>query len=173
MTNTPVKAIFFDTFNTVYAMDRCRRDEIEAYAAHIAKPDWSPLNLPERWSKLPAWNDVIKALPSLRDEFICVALSNGPIDVQIALARNSRLDWDFIVPLEAYHVFKPNVRAYQVAVDLVGVHPSEAMMVTANRDFGDLEGAASCGMQSMWIDRKHEAAGYPNDFRGLLERLKT
>ncbi len=51
-----VQVVAFDLFGTVFKLDR-PKEEIQAYAEHIAKPEWSPLVLPDEWGKLEMFED--------------------------------------------------------------------------------------------------------------------
>lgn len=155
----PPELALFDTYNTVYSMATAKRAEIEAYADHLRRfretGVWQPLTLPDSWRKFNAWSDALIAMRMFQKSGCrCVTLSNGPIDHQLDLARRSNLIWDWMVPLEAYHVYKPDPRAYLAAIGLMKVDPRRTVMVTANKDFGDLEAAEQLGMQTAWIDRK-------------------
>lgn len=157
----PPELALLDTFNSVYSMATARREEIEAYADHLRRfresGAWVPLKLPDSWREFAAWPDALDAIPMFQKSGCrCVTLSNGPIDLQIDLARRNNMTWDWMVPLEAYHVYKPDVRAYLAAIGLLKVDPRRTVMITANKDFGDLEAAEQLGMQTAWIDRKCE-----------------
>lgn len=169
------KVAFFDLNHTcLNTMGVATREEVAAYLSHIKQTSWSPLKLPNTWRSTPVWNDTITALHNLRyySKVKVVTLSNNPIDVQIDQLRwaNITASVDFLVPLEAYHVFKPDVKAYQVACNLLQVAPEDALMVTANKDFGDLEGANAIGMPSVWIDRKNEDPNYK--IKNLMDLVK-
>lgn len=167
------KVAFFDLNHTCLQMTGVTRGEIEAYIAHIKNPSWSPLTLPEHWCKLEPWPEVAWAITNLQEKgVICCTLSNNPITVQIQQMIYANI-WGFnlLVPLESYHVFKPDVKAYQVACNLLQVAPEDALMITANHDFGDIEGAGSIGMPSVWIDRKNEDDTY--EIKNLMDLVKV
>lgn len=167
------KVAFFDLNHTCLQMKGATHDEILGYKLQIdANLSWSPLILPTHWRFFPTWNDVPPAIHNLRMymQIKCITLSNNPIDYQIDQLRTSKINFDFMVPLESYHVFKPDVKAYQVACNLLQVAPEDALMVTANKDFGDLEGAASIGMPSVWIDRKCSDDTYK--IKNLMDLVK-
>ena len=166
------KVAFFDLNHTVLQMGVISKEDIENYLSHIKQPSWSPLTLPDSWRHLQVWSDAITALHKLRyySRVKCVTLSNNPINVQIDQLKWANITFDFMVPLEAYHVFKPDIKAYQMACNLLQVAPEDALMVTANKDFGDLEGAACIGMPSVWIDRKNEDSKYP--IKNLMDLVK-
>jgi FMN phosphatase YigB (HAD superfamily) len=169
------KVAFFDLNHTCLQMTGIPKEEIEAYLHHIKHPSWFPLTLPDTWRQRQIWPDVAPGIHNLRyySRIKCVTLSNNPINVQIDQLRFAQITFDFLVPLEAYHVFKPDIKAYQVACNLLQVAPEDALMVTANHDFGDLEGANTIGMPSVWIDRKNEDDTYPiKNLMDLVKELK-
>lgn len=87
----------------------------------------------------------------LRERYTVVTCSNGPCGMLAKLCKFNDLRFDLITPLELRKVYKPNLQAYWTVFDVLGVEPSEVMMVTANEKFGDLEAAAELGMQSKLI----------------------
>ena len=167
------KVAFFDLNHTCLQMTGIPREDIEGYINHIKSPSWFPLTLPESWERLNPWPEVAWAITNLQEKgIVCCTLSNNPIATQIKqLVYANLFDWNFLVPLEAYHVFKPDVKAYQVACNLLKVAPEDALMVTANHDFGDIEGAVSIGMPSVWIDRKNEDDTY--EIKTLMDLVKV
>ena len=151
-----IKVVAFDVFGTVVSLDWADRAEIKAYANHIRKPEWSPLTLPESWEHLPPHADSIPGIDCLRPGAMVVTCSNAPLGMMAKLSKNVGLRWDAIIPLELNQVFKPNPKAYLTVCEVLGVAPEEVLMVTANKDFGDIEGARSVGMRSVLI--RHESA---------------
>jgi FMN phosphatase YigB (HAD superfamily) len=169
------KVAFFDLNHTCLNMLGVGSEDVANYLNHIKQSSWSPLKLPEYWTTFYTHSDVVTAIWNLRKYLgvKCVTLSNNPIRIQIEQMRFNKLNFDFMVPLEAYHVFKPNIKAYQVACNLLQVAPEDALMITANHDFGDLEGANAIGMPSVWIDRKNEDDTYPiKNLMDLVKELK-
>lgn len=145
------KLIMFDIFNTVFSFDSVSRESIRDYANHIHKPEWSPLILPESWKGLPARRGAREGIAALRNIAMVVTCSNGPLATQAHLARNNNIHWDAIMPLELWQVYKPNVLAYKYVHQYLGFRAEETMMVTRNKDFGDLEGAKANGIQPCLI----------------------
>jgi len=127
------------------------RQEIKNYARHIRLPEWSPLHLPEPWERLPAHPDSAEGIAALRKGYIVVTCSNGPLGLLAKLSKFNGISWDAIIPLEMYHVYKPNPQAYLAVCDVLNVEPNEVMLVTANKDFGDIEGSSGVGMTPMLI----------------------
>jgi len=149
-----IKVIAFDVFGTLVKFDGVPQHERDAYAHAIQQPTWSPLTLPDSWKKLPAFDDCVRAIKLLRQNFMVVTLSNGPIGLQAHLLRHNRISVDAIVPLELAQVFKPNHAAYVAAETILGVPAENFLMVSANEKFGDIEASVAMGMQSQLI--RHE-----------------
>lgn len=146
-----LKVIAFDVFGTVFDLSVAPHQEIKDYAKHIRQPEWAPLHLPKSWETLPAHKDSAKGIAMLREQFIVVTCSNGPLGLLTKLSKYNNVSWDAIIPLELNKVFKPNPKAYLTVCEVLDILPSEMMMVTANKDFGDLEAASKLGMQAQLI----------------------
>jgi HAD superfamily hydrolase (TIGR01493 family) len=146
-----VKVIAFDVFNTVVQFADVPHEEKKAYADHIHRPEWFPLHLPESWKTLPAYADSREGIERLKKKFIVVACSNGPVPLQVALAKHNDIAWDWIVPLELRKVYKPSANAYLLIAQSLQVMAHEVVMVTANKDFGDISGSLGVGMKPMLI----------------------
>lgn len=147
-----IKVIAFDVFGTVFNMKGVAdKRDIKAYLAHIQKPEWSPLILPSYWEMLPAHPDAAVGIERLRMGYTVVTCSNGPLGMLSKVSKHNHISWDAIIPLELNKVFKPNPRAYMTVCEVLNVAASEVMMVTANKDFGDLEASAALGMTPMLI----------------------
>lgn len=151
----------FDIFGTVFSLKDIPREEIKAYVDHIRQPEWSPLVLPGHWTMLPAHSGAANAIFALRSLAFVVTCSNAPLKVQAFLSQRNDVRWAAMVPLEIWRVYKPNLRAYQSVIDCFDVAPADAMMVTANETFGDLEAAKALGIQPCLIcdDPENEREG--------------
>ena len=168
-----MKVLAFDCFGTVFDLSGVAHEEVRAYAKHIHQPEWSPLKLPQAWESLPAHPDALEALERLREQYMVVTCSNGPLGLLAKLSKANGISWDAIIPLELNKVFKPNPKAYLTVCEVLGVEPSQVTMVTANRTFGDLEAARALGMQAFLINRAREplAASCPTNLTDLAALL--
>jgi len=146
-----MKVIAFDVFGTVVDMSSAVPAELRAYARHIRQPEWSPLSLPASWEHFPAWPDSAEGIRRLREKFLVVTCSNGPLGMLARLSKNAGVQWDCIVPLELNRAYKTDPRAYMTVCEVLGVSPSDVTMVTANKSFGDLEAARALGMEAVLI----------------------
>jgi 2-haloalkanoic acid dehalogenase type II len=162
--------IAFDVFGTVFDLSSIDRQEVRDYARHIRQTEWQPLKLPAHWERLPAHPDSREGIERLRQNHIVVTCSNGPLGLLAKLSKHNGISWDAIIPLELNRVYKPNQRAYMTVCQVLNVQPTDVMMVTANKDFGDLEASAKLGMKPMLI-RDGDGDG-PKTIIELAESLK-
>lgn len=148
-----MNVLAFDCFGTVFDLLVRPREELKAYADHIHKAEWSPLQLPKVWESLPAHPDAREGIQRLRKGCFVATCSNGPLGLLAKLSKYNDIQWDAIIPLELNRVFKTNPKAYLTVCEVLGVEPSEVTMVTSNEKFGDLEAARALGMNAVLIDR--------------------
>jgi len=146
-----IKVIAFDVFGTLVDMKDVPKEEIAAYGRQLRGPVWKPLVLPNSWTHLLPFTDVLSGLHRLSNEFRLVTCTNAPLGFQRKLFRNCDLDGYFgadygMVPLEYIEKYKTARECYQLITTYCHVRPAEVMMVTANRDFGDLEASEAIGM---------------------------
>jgi 2-haloalkanoic acid dehalogenase type II len=171
--NTPidrdrVRVIAFDVFGTVVDFSGVDRSEVKDYVTLTRQPTWRPLALPGSWSRLPAHPDSAAAVARLREAFTVVTCSNGPLRTLVPLSKHNGIAWDAIVPLELARVYKPDLEAYKLLCNLFYVATDQVLMVTANREFGDLEAARKLNMQAALV---RDPAGDFADLAALADYL--
>jgi 2-haloacid dehalogenase len=110
--------------------------------------------LARAWHRLDPWPDVRDGLEALRRERVVATLSNGHVALLVDLARHGDLRFDALLSTELAHVYKPAPEVYLTAARLLGVAPSELMMVAAHP--WDLEGARAAGLRTAFVDRPLE-----------------
>lgn len=194
-------AKFADAWRSGYApaMDRVRRGEIpwmNLDALHRMMLDrllgeFNILGLSETekddlnraWHRLRPWPDSVGGLKRLRKRFIVATLSNGNVSLLVNMARGAGLQWDCILSSELVKHYKPDKEVYQMAADLLGLHPGEVMMVASHKN--DLQAARTVGFKTAFVLRPLEfgPAGTPDltpdpsfdvaarDFNDLADRL--
>ena len=135
------------------------------------------------WHRLDPWPDAVEGLARLKRRFIIGTLSNGNIALLVAMAKHAGLPWDVVLSAELVQHYKPDPQAYQMPPLLLGLSPSEVMLVAAHP--GDLAAAATQGLQTGYVPRPlewgpslkpHNIAGQrfdiiAEDFMVLAERL--
>jgi HAD superfamily hydrolase (TIGR01493 family) len=151
----PLKLFAFDLLGTVFDMSGVDRDELRAYGRHLkdfyATGEWKPLHLPASWERLPLFQDSALGLGLLQRNYMIVTLSNAPLGLTAKMCKNAGIMFDAITPLELSRTYKTAPEAYTSLCSIYGVEPREIAMVTANKDFGDIEAARKLGMSAYLI----------------------
>ena len=161
-----IKVLAFDLFGTVFDLSGTPRSEIKAYSDHIRKPEWSPLVLPESWIDLPLFPDALEGLNKLQERYSVIVASNAPAEFTEQLMDKHDLPFNGVVDFASQRVFKPHYKSYDVIATHYNIPSNEYLMITANKDFGDIAGAIHAGMSSQLI--RH---GYPNTIIELAALL--
>jgi putative hydrolase of the HAD superfamily len=127
----------------------------------------------ERSENFDLYDDALPALAQLRAHGLKLGLvSNGGREISDFVAHH-RLDVDCAVASRAHGWIKPHESIFRAALDLIGVVPTEAVMVGDSVE-DDIEGASALGMRAVLIDREGrypEAAEALPDLWGLVGAL--
>jgi FMN phosphatase YigB (HAD superfamily) len=148
-----MKLLAFDLFGTIFDVrNGAKREDLRSYGEQIErnKTDWQPFKLPDEWENLPVFPDAAEGIRKLRERFFVVTMSNAPAPLQMRMLRKAGISFDGITPLELFRASKPVMATY-TAVQMWGVPFKECGMVTANKDFGDLEASEHLGMRPLLI----------------------
>lgn len=113
------------------------------------KDDWNRV-----WHRLTPWPDRLAGLKRLKERYLIAALSNGNMALLTNMAKHSGLPWDCILSAELARHYKPDPEVYQTAADLLGLPPSQVLMVAAHQH--DLRGAQAVGMKTAFVPRPLE-----------------
>lgn len=146
--------ILFDCFGTVFNMTNVPKEDLIYYGSILNKPIWEPLNFPDTWKHIPAHPDSKQGLELIKQNHKIIALSNAPKTLISELSENNGIKWDHIIGLEKYKIYKPNPLAYLTACAELDCKPSECVMISANKNFGDIENSIKVGMRSILIRNK-------------------
>jgi len=111
----------------------------------------------DSFRRLKPFDDSLEGLNALRNAgYKLVAASNIPYTVVYDMACNAGFEWDEILDLAAYRIYKPDLAAYAAICDLMQCDPSEVLMVTGNHGkygIGDDIEPLKIGMQTAKIRR--------------------
>jgi 2-haloacid dehalogenase len=113
------------------------------------------------YAALPVFVDVLGALEALRSNGHHVAvLSNGTMSMLELALSSSKLEGllDIIISIDEIAVYKPDRRAYELALRHLEVAPSEVRFVSANA--WDAAGARAAGLSVTWVNRDHRPPEY-------------
>lgn len=124
---------------------------VQEAAAAVGLPASAPAELEARWLELPVWSGAQAALDALVGRTKLAVVTN--CSVRLGRLAAARLDvaWDCIVTAEEAGVYKPDPRPYRMALDRLGVAPSEAAFVAGSGY--DLFGTAAVGLRTYWHNR--------------------
>ena len=112
------------------------------------------VHLNHAWHRLKPWPDAKAGLGKLKRRHVIATLSNGNVALLVNMAKNAGLPWDCVLSAEVVRHYKPDPETYLGAADLLGVRPSELMMVAAHKD--DLHAARACGLRTAYVTRPRE-----------------
>jgi 2-haloacid dehalogenase len=107
--------------------------------------------------RLRPFPEVPAALARLKTRFRIVVLSNGDPDMLEAAKPYHGIPFDAVISAAAANAFKPHVRTYTRAAEILGV-PLDAVLFVANHAF-DCIGAKSAGMHAAFVDRRKRPFG--------------
>lgn len=110
--------------------------------------------LMDAYLALKAWPDVVPVLQSLKSDGIRLAiLSNATSKILDAGIKNSELEgvFEHVLSTDKIKTYKPNPRAYQMAIDAFNLKREEILFVPFAG--WDAAGAQSFGYTTFWVNR--------------------
>jgi 2-haloacid dehalogenase len=138
------------------------------FAAELLKLELTPnkhKELMDAYLEIKAWPDVPSALKSLKGAGIRLAfLSNATPKILDAGIENSGLGnvFEHVLSTDKIKTYKPDPRAYQMAVDAFGLRREEILFVAFAG--WDAAGAKSFGFPTFWVNRQ----GVPAEQLGVF-----
>jgi 2-haloacid dehalogenase len=106
------------------------------------------------WHRLDPWPDAVAGLTRLKSRYVITTLSNGNVSLLTNMAKRAGLPWDCIVSAEIFRHYKPDPETYLGTADLLGIAPSELMLVACHPD--DLRAARASGCRTGYVERPLE-----------------
>ncbi len=126
--------------------------------------------LMESYLSLAPFPDVKPGLEALRKQGVKLAiLSNGEPKMLQAAAESAGINnlLDMIISIEEVKIFKVSPRVYNLGPERMKVSNPELGFISANS--WDINGAASAGLNTFWIQRK--ASGPPEELGFNADRV--
>jgi 2-haloacid dehalogenase len=111
------------------------------------------------WHRLNPWPDSVRGLRMLKSSYVISTLSNGNVALLVNMAKHARLPWDCVLSSELARQYKPHPAVYQMAAHLLGLEPTQVLMVAAHP--GDLRAARKAGMRTAYVLRPTEYGPNP------------
>lgn len=118
----------------------------------IPAADLDDLN--RAWHRLDPWPDTVEGLRRLKTRYTIAPNSNGNVALLLNMAKRAGIPWDAILGAEIARAYKPLPEAYLRNVEILGLDPSEVMMVAAHNS--DLVAAGACGLRTGFVARSAE-----------------
>jgi 2-haloacid dehalogenase len=140
-------------------------DVLDSHRVTLSSEDREALV--QAWRRLRPWPDTKAGLERLRSRYRTATLSNGHVALLIDLFRFGDLRVDALLSAQLADTYKPVLRAYLRAAELLGCSPGQVAMVAAHAE--DLAAAAQVGMRPMFVRRPTEwgPGGTPTPPSGL------
>ena len=137
-----------DTLHRMILDDLLEKHGISALS-EADKQHWNRV-----WHRLTPWPDSVSGLTRLRQHYVLATLSNGNVALLTNMAKHGGLPWDCILSAEIVRHYKPDPETYLGAAELLGLQPSEVMMVAAHKS--DLKAAQAVGLRAAFVERPLE-----------------
>jgi 2-haloacid dehalogenase len=127
-------------------------DEMVADAAQaVGLPDTAARKLVDRWGELRPWPEARHVVATLQHTRRVGVLTNcSELLAQRAAARVG-VEFDVLVSAERAGSYKPDERAYNLALEELGFEPARVLYVAGSPY--DVEAPARAGMRVVWHDR--------------------
>ena len=106
------------------------------------------------WHRLDPWPDAVPGLSLLKAKYVIAPCSNGNVALIVDMAKRVGLPWDVVLGAEPTRSYKPMPEAYLGSCRMLGMAPSEVLMVAAHNY--DLDAARECGLSTAFVPRRTE-----------------
>lgn len=101
--------------------------------------------------------EVREALAALRREWRIALLSNADDDYLLPNLEDLGVEFEAVLSSEQARIYKPLPGLFRLMLQRLSAAPEEAVYV-GDQQFEDVQGAASVGMNAVWINRAGVAA---------------
>ncbi len=112
-------------------------------------------DLTEVWHSLKAWPGAADAIHRLRSRYTVIVLTVLSYSIAVNCSKRNGINWDGILACEFLGAYKGPPNAYNKAIRLLRLQPSETMMVATHMN--DLKNSTTAGMSTAYIHREGES----------------
>ncbi len=106
----------------------------------------------------PPFADTVPALRWLKREFLLGVVSNVDEDLFARTEVRLGVEFDQVITAERARSYKPSLRNFEVAVEVLGVEKDQ-MLHVAQSLFHDIGPAGLLGIATVWVDRRMGRGG--------------
>jgi 2-haloacid dehalogenase len=124
---------------------------VQQAAARVGLPESAALTLEADWLQLTPWSGAVDALQQLQSHCKLAVVTNCSIRLGRQAAGIIPVKWDAVITAEEAGTYKPDPTPYRMALDVLGVAPSESAFVAGSSY--DMFGTASVGLRTYWHNR--------------------
>ncbi len=107
------------------------------------------------WHRLRAWPGAADVIHQLKTRYTVVVLTVLSYAIAVDCSKHNGINWDGILSCEFLGAYKGPPNAYNKAIRLLRLQPSETMMVAAHMN--DLKNSTRVGMSTAYIHREGES----------------
>jgi 2-haloacid dehalogenase len=129
------------------AYEKLVRDAARTTGLSEAAPDY----LEAHWGELIPWSGAQATLDALQGRCKLAVVTNCSARLGALAAQRFNTRWDAVITAEEAGFYKPDPRAYRMALDRLGVAADEAVFVAGSAF--DLVGTAAVGLRTYWHNR--------------------
>ncbi len=109
----------------------------------------------KNWQPFP---DTVAALTALKHKYKLAVISNIDDDLFAVTAQYLRVEFDWLITAKQVRSYKPSTRNFEIALETMGIAP-EKLLHVAQSLYHDIVPAASMGISTVWVNRRHEKTG--------------
>ncbi|MEP6489660.1 haloacid dehalogenase type II [Microcoleus vaginatus GB2-A3] len=110
----------------------------------------------KNWQPFP---DTVVALEALKQKYKLAVISNIDDDLFAETAKHLKVEFDWLITAEQVRSYKPSTRNFEIALETMGISTDKLLHV-AQSIYHDIVPAASMGISTVWVNRRHDKAGF-------------
>ncbi len=127
-------------------------DAVAQAAKDVGLPDTAAGDVLARWDDIEPWPSTLDAIRPLTGKVALAIVTNCSDDLAYRGAARVGVPFDVVISAERAGFYKPDPRAYQLALEELSVAPARALFVAGSAH--DVTGAARVGMPVFWHNRR-------------------
>jgi 2-haloacid dehalogenase len=110
----------------------------------------------KNWQPFP---DTVAVLAALKQKYKLAVISNLDEDLFADTAKHLKVELDWLITAEQVRSYKPSTRNFEIALATMEIAPEKLLHVSQSI-YHDILPAASMGILTVWVNRRHEKTGF-------------